>query len=100
MVAAAGAEAAGAAAGALSASAAADSPSARRASEASSAAAGVATWTNPVIQTPRPSHNPQEERNKRKKETEGRRQCQRDCKMKEDRFSREDLGAKGENSLT
>lgn len=49
-----GAEAAGAAA-----SASADSPSARRASEASSVAAGDAMRINPIIQMPRPSHNPQ-----------------------------------------
>lgn len=60
------AEAAGAAAAAASASASADSPSARRASEASSVAAGVAMQTNPVIQMPRPSHNPPKERNRRK----------------------------------
>lgn len=81
VVAAAGAEAAGAAAGASSASA--DSPSSRRASEASSVAAGVAMRINPVIQTPRPSHNPQKERNRGKEEMGGRQQCQRDWKMKE-----------------
>lgn len=60
-----------AAAGAAAASASADSPSARRASEAPSAAAGVAMRINPVIQMPRPSHNP------KKRETGGGRKGDR-----------------------